>query len=449
MGELQQVLNKFRAMDETLSSIPSFADFTWNNNQKKFTTKLAEFNSKQEMGLNSISISKREKIIKKWDSFINGGGNAQIIFNLKEVEFLSTQTNVFLNDSFWDLLMDLPIISHKIIIGLVYNVHVLWKEIVDFNKIIDSITFMILEYKQENKIIQLWKENIELILSEKSPINLATKLVDENLNLSALSVKYYLNLNNTNLGKEVEKCVLEAKLNKFKREKNIKSADLSDIFMTLSGGLFSKQEGNNILSLALHVVDEVSTQIKMPCIDAFIEYLLSNIDYKDPREYPEKWITFEDSGKNIFMKWLNERDIRVFFDLFIDYDPHLRKDFWLKYAEKVKKTTILKGNSVSQNYKNKDEIEKLKLQGNNFIPLDAPTNAFILEFDNIIAVEFSEAGNACYIYNKEGFLQQIKYKNRYYIEDLKNRDLAINVVSHFRGWQSKLLSWLAVKGIRA
>lgn len=449
MGELQQVLNKFRIMDETLSSIPSFADFTWNNNQKKFITKLAEFNSMQEMGLGSISNSKREKILEKWNLYINSNDQSQIKFNLKEIEFLSTQTNIFLNDSFWDLLMDLSAISHKIIIGLVYNIHILWTEIKDFNKIIDSITFMILEHKQENKLIQFWRENIELVLSEKSPINLATKLVDENLNLSTLSDKYYLSLNNTNLGKEIEKCVLEAKLNKFKREKNIKPTDLNYIFVTLSGGLFSKQEGNKILSLALQIVDECLNQTKMPCIDTFRDYLLNNIDYKDPREYPEKWLTFEDSGKNIFMKWLNERDIRVFFDLFIDYDPHRRKDFWLKYAGKVKKTTILKGNNVQQNFKNKDEINLLIANGNKFVPLDAPTNAFILEFDNIIAVEFSEAGNACYIYNKESFLQQINYRNNYSIEDLKNKVISMNIVPHHQGWQGKLLGWLAMRGIRA
>ncbi len=449
MSELQSILNKFINIDETLSSIPSFADFTMHNNKKQYKTKLAEVNSQQEMGLISVSNSKREKIIQKWDLYVSSNNPAQITFNLKEIEFLSSQTKVIVNDAFWELLMDTSIITHKIIIGLVFNVHILWSDIKDLNKMIDAISFMILEYKQDNKIIQLWKENLELILSDKAPLSLATKLVNENLNLASLSEKYYLSLNNSNLGKEVEKHVLEAKLNKFKKERNIKATDLNYIFNSLNSELFSKQEGNRILSFSIQIVDEASNNAKKDCIDIFREYFFNNIDYKDPREYPEKWLNFDEVGKTIFMKWLNELDIRVFFDLFIDYDPHHRKDFWLKYAGKIKKNTILKGNNVHQNFKNKDEIQALISRGNKFIPLDAQTNAFILEFDNIVAVEFSETSNACYIYNKEDFSQQIKYKNKYYIEDLKNRGVSINIVSHYRGWQNKLVSWFATRGIRA
>ena len=107
--------------------------------------------------------------------------------------------------------------------------------------------------------------------------------------------------------------------------------------------------------------------------------MLFNIDYKDPRKNPEKWLNFDEDAKLIFIAWLNEEDIKIFFDIFIDYDPHGRKNFWLNYAKHVSNTQIIQAPNLYQNIKHKQQIVELEAKGQSFPSLmDGQTNAFIL-----------------------------------------------------------------------
>ena len=159
----------------------------------------------------------------------------------------------------------------------------------------------------------------------------------------------------------------------------------------------------------------------------------------------------------IFKTWLNERDIKFFFENLIDDDPHDRRGFWLTNADKIDYAIFVLGSDVPANYKNYKQINKFKQSasknifsiGDNYNLVKS--NVFILKMGKIVVLEFSESGNACYVYYYDDYMKKInpnlqtKYSRaNLKLSDFKQKDLCIDKFKHdqWGTWQKNMKAFL-------
>ena len=446
MENIDFTLNKLKNISENLSSIPTFADFKWENNKRVYKTNISSIATNISSGINYISNSKREKVLLKWKRYLNN--EIQVCdFNSKEIEILSFDSSVVSSSEYWDLLIEQKDYTPKTIIGLVYCVHCLWTNFPDLESILGLIQNLIKDIKTDNKVINEWKRNYYNFLSINSTDILAKECLKSNLSVAEIAKKYSINIDNTLFELNIKEDIFKNRIIYYRDNRNIGLNDVCQFVDEINSSAFSKRTTNMFFALIFDSVENTRKE-KNESKDFLKELFLDDINYKDPRKNPEKWYGFDDNAKSIFINWLNEQDIKIFFDLFIDYDPHGRKDFWLNYSRRVLKTQILQCPSLTQNIRNSEQIEELKNKEYALYEvLNAQTNAFILEFSDFTVIEFSENGNACYIYNKNDMPIQMS-KSAYYVSELKDRNKAMKVVNHTKGWQYDLRNWLALKGVR-
>lgn len=163
---------------------------------------------------------------------------------------------------------------------------------------------------------------------------------------------------------------------------------------------------------------------------------------------------------NLFIEWLSQSDIKFFFELFIvnKNDNQGRKNFWLKYAHLVKGTRVIV--SANDQIRFTRQITEMQQKNNNsslFASIKEKSKdatAFMMDFGNVIIVEFNLENNACYIYDKSA--SKFPYINRdlFWRESefsesvLKRRSQAIKCLTHRDGWESNFANIFANYGLR-
>ena len=142
---------------------------------------------------------------------------------------------------------------------------------------------------------------------------------------------------------------------------------------------------------------------------------------------------------------LSRFDIQFFFDHVLPRraDPHGRKQFWLQYVNRL---------LASRSALGRPDRERLDFRVvKDTARLDTTlTSAFILDFGNIMAVEFSQTGNACYFYGRQAAGQIVPdvWANEFSLTRLKDQHRKSLRVIHRTGWQEEASQELAKHGIR-
>jgi hypothetical protein len=159
------------------------------------------------------------------------------------------------------------------------------------------------------------------------------------------------------------------------------------------------------------------------------------------------------------IEWLSQSDITFFFELFFpnQRDVQGRKQFWLRYAHKIRGTRVIVADSDSARLKRQlMQLDPKKINKHMFGRLrrsnQLPT-AFMMDFGKLWVVEFSGPGHACYFYSLKSNFQ---FSNRavfwdtkeFSLGDLKDQERCSDRLSHFQGWESKFANILATHGLR-
>jgi hypothetical protein len=186
--------------------------------------------------------------------------------------------------------------------------------------------------------------------------------------------------------------------------------------------------------------------------EALIKTVLSDPRLGDPRlpRNTKNWLGIQEARQQ-FLQWLSRADINFFFEHVLPRgkDPHDRKDFWLQYVPRV---------LMSRPLLNRDDEGRLRVtmqsrqeQMGHFGRIHGTTSAFLFDFGPLVIVEFSQAGNACYLYEKPNsgkVIVDFWAPHGFTVAGLKNRDLATHTMRHRAGWQLTLAHLLAQYGIR-
>ena len=208
---------------------------------------------------------------------------------------------------------------------------------------------------------------------------------------------------------------------------------------------FKDQLGNWVLSEHASVLEQLREGLKRIGIDRL----------GDPRVARNTaWLGVRDQARAEFLKWLSREDIVFFFEHVLPRgsDPHGRKDFWLKYVGRVRRSRPLlcEGDRVRlQNYERRSQ-HKIGHYGG----IDGSSSAFLLDFGELLVAEFSVKGNACYIYDRSGAASiganaGFWSPDPFSVASLKRRPPAIDKMTHHPVvWREKMTNLLARYGIR-
>ena len=138
-------------------------------------------------------------------------------------------------------------------------------------------------------------------------------------------------------------------------------------------------------------------------IELITHLVLSDKRFGDPR-HPHNhinWVGIDDAAHRL-QEWLSAADIKFFFEHVLPKgtDPHGRKTFWLRYVgcRGLISRPLL---SDYDKYRLRHILKEKGAQTTHFGKLEGDTSAFVLDFGPVVVVEFSEVGNACYIYTKK------------------------------------------------
>jgi len=137
--------------------------------------------------------------------------------------------------------------------------------------------------------------------------------------------------------------------------------------------------------------------------DKIKKCLLLHKSYGDPRINVNNWNLVDKTALEIFKNWLVRLDLEFFFKVIFDdniNDVQERKPFWLKYYRRAIESRVI---ICQAHYDNKRDvlIKAQKEEGVTFAYGEGmTTSCFIMDFGKFYAVEFSDKGNALYIYRK-------------------------------------------------
>ncbi len=114
------------------------------------------------------------------------------------------------------------------------------------------------------------------------------------------------------------------------------------------------------------------------------------------------WNLVKAETKQMVIQWFIHADLEAFFVTFSEDADEDRFRYWLKFVKQIRSSKIF---LYKDDYSSKQAKKQEFLRNNrgryglisSGLP---PTNAFILQIENIFIVEFSKTGNACYFYDK-------------------------------------------------
>ena len=186
------------------------------------------------------------------------------------------------------------------------------------------------------------------------------------------------------------------------------------------------------------------------------KWCLSHENLGDPRLNTGNWHPIP-MAKAKVLAWMARRDLAFFYDKIVPTisDNQGRKEFWLRYVDKVIDFKIAVGD-LDQKKINKGDYGKREIASLEGAP---DLSAFILKFQgssgrgDFVCVEFSHSGHALYIYDSERFedhiagMNAITYRTTPGPRNLKNQDAYAHRQAHYSSWQDAMGHYLYSRGV--
>ena len=352
------------------------------------------------------------------------------------------------DDSFRSLVVQREIpITLPSLRGLIYSYHANYAVLRRNEQFTTTLKDLIIIKARANASIKRWQNDIDCIVGSKATSVLAKKASDEWLSPEQQLLDLELNAT-TSFARQFAQELVELVGETFD---TVKAKDIPDVLANVVCSLLVDREvfkstlATIILSNKARDSEEVQAMV--------IDFLLKNDGVGDPRIHPENWAGIRDEAKQRVIQWLSREDINFFFELLLRDrdDKHGRKSFWLKYVEKISRSRALVSKEDLRHHAVR--LREMEEKGRSYGELigSNTSSAFVLDFGRIVVVEFSEVGNACYIYKKEAFTELLEefWAKEVPFRLLKNQDVvAERITRSMKDWQSSARQVLSRFGVR-
>jgi EH signature protein len=360
----------------------------------------------------------------------------------RAVRYLSWETDIAVRPAFQSVALQPERITARSLQGLVRSVHRRWDSTVNTTSV-GNLVVALTTYPKKNALIDKWKQNLGFVLNKDGPPRVAADVLNRNTTWEKVSEEWGLEPD-TEFGDQVLcQCVAQSV-----------SGRGGDAFQnaTIRFVLPSKHWKPSSLKTSVEQMVIACSRSSQQQPDMLKDFILSDSRFLDPRlpANSPNWIGISDSAKDTVIQWLSAEDIQLFFDhvLTKGNDPHGRKPFWLRYKGKVKRSRPL----LSAMDESRWQANTVTRGKRNFGRMDyfCNTSAFLLDFGRVIVAEFSQVGNAVYVYQhrdvpdlNDSFWSQARFS----LNTLKQKDCCVERMTHTPLWQSKMRTLLAQFGI--
>lgn len=365
------------------------------------------------------------------------------------LKYLCWEKDLLDDSRFCDYLMqNVNIASARVIKGLVRSIHLTWIKDTPLRKIVLYTIGQVKSFSGRDRTLAKWKSDTNMILGAGGPALFGKNvLVNSHVEPKEAAEQWALGEYSAFMRYAIENAADQC-LAYIGRNQNYTSYVI-EILLSWNGWE-SNRNGLDFIVGKLILHDNVNS-----ISDKLSTTILGHNLLGDPRlpANRNKWLGIDTKAKQRFISWLSRQDIVFFFDHVLKgKDRHGRREFWLKYVNQMVSSRPLLSDTTALLFRN--------IRGVNFGKLKSSTNqaAFLLDFGEILAIEFSDVGKI-YIYKKSEFVKRIQdFWTNYHISENTLKDQKLpderkirhqaleNIV--YIDWRDNAASVLAREGIR-
>lgn len=375
--------------------------------------------------------------IREWEEY-KAGQTATL--SPRIIRNLSWHAEIAISDQFLGVIRSSDRIknSSKTIQGLVYSYHSKWNEVKQLPQFYD-LRKIVTNFEGPNGVLRKWQENIPFLLFPDSVKVLAEEFFKKKLPLENSIAELSLFEDTQFIREVVSECAKSC-------IKNLADSETLDylVYQILSWDkhkieIFKDHVNASVMSKAFDESGDVKARL--------VNYVVNDVQrLGDPRLKPASWIGIEES-KNKVLQYLSKEDIIFFFKKVMTNDLHGRANFWLRYVPSMVRSRPLL-----------TDIDKAQLRA--VLARDSSTtrhfgrttgqhSAFLLDFGNVLAIEFEGVG-ACYLYDaktRDHYFRDFFTYTPFNDQKLKMPNQALYRKSHQGNWDWVLGQALAQSGI--
>jgi hypothetical protein len=304
-----------------------------------------------------------------------------------------------------------------------------------------------------------------MYLSQEGIKEFAWLLSTEHYGISTLCSQYHLPSSSSTFVDLIRKQAIENLIKELKKTSQYNYA----IWIYLFEDLIDTRDYQQLSELIL-VADRYTKQGSQEAEEFLKQWFLDPDHFGDPRIYPGNWeLKISQAARDTFIQWLSKEDLAFFFNLLLrkGEDEHGRRAFWEQYLCHVVSSRVFisdedlaRNRYVIQDMRNENKTLPARIEEN--------TSAFMMLTSDLIIIEFSEKGNAAYIWHRNDIPKTLEYdlarlyeKNRIFAKKrMINSQLPTLTANNYQvgessvrfphhpGWQQRTRIWLDAQHIR-
>lgn len=312
-----------------------------------------------------------------------------LCFHLSEIDHENSLSNVLQRiDNNW---------SNSFFSGLIYTVFEFWDPISSkFRKMRNLLKDRLLNYNGETPRYVFLRNNINYI-DDNGPISLGVTLKSANMPIWACTE--VLNMPEQNIKYKYFSDVIFSYY-KYKFTKYVNYDDLKKVLKQHDRSLADK----SVIPLFIVQSKDVSTLQKEKFEQLAKERIgdcENNARWSLPITVDSERLTRIKQAQDLLRLWTNEKCINTYFEQCVD--DMERKQFWIKHINEIERIRIA-GSMVTKQLMDLDPRLSELLDGHfilSTINTKKMTSAIVMKIRNKVYVEFSEKGNALYVYQED------------------------------------------------
>jgi hypothetical protein len=364
-------------------------------------------------------------VLAKWHQFVRG---AAVQLSPYDVRRLCWDPDVVHSAEFRRMFTHPELSLPRALEGLGFCLQMKWRTGAN-NEMIREVLLQAFWQVKLSRRLQAWREQRALTIDPAAPTKLCAELLRSEGAIAALLDRYRIT-GTSELAGQVVEFAIRSLAEQFDR---LPSSGKSYLFNTLlKWNLISKEILYNVLPA---LICAPGVDADKECQQTIISMVLTHPLLGDPRIDTANWLRTEAMRKaaDIFSSWLAVEDIRIFFEVLLaeGEDPHGRRVFWLDYVKNVRRSRVFV--SEEDYDQRRAALQRLEADGRTFGRLKGATSAFVLHFGEYVAVEFSESGNAAYLYKASDFttlVPDIFTRAMLKVSSLKDPKRAVERIRH-------------------
>jgi hypothetical protein len=290
-------------------------------------------------------------------------------------------------------------LSARSLQGLVRSCHLRWNSDFACGPVAAQARERVYRYRGPNRVLEKWKTDLALILGSHGHERFAELLISNGSSPGELCEAWKLD-ESTAYTLDGVKCAVKTCLDRLNAPSAQQTRELElETYLCSKLLAWQKWPDGEFRECIARIV--LSPFAEDGSCEELKKLILGDQRLGDPRqprnEY--KWEGYKDAKRRV-TEWLSKDDISFFFEHVIPpgHNQLRRKAFWLAYAPSIRRSRPL----LSRRHRAELKSQKEKI--GNFGSYDHElTSAFVLDFGPVAVVEFSERGNACFIYERLAF----------------------------------------------